>query len=167
MLTRLSELARYTYSTSCEFREVARPRTHAVTIVRCPVTAVDATYGFMYVQTVDFSACQATAGATSVDRSCSRGPDESVLSMPRLRRGVRDRSRPAHRALYSTISLPDPVQPSCILYRILGGKGLQLYVCLEIGNVVIRNGRKNGMQIQDVPITPPSGRFAWKRRKRP
>ena len=41
-----------------------------------------------YVQTVDFSACQATAGATSVDRSCSpsRGPDESVLSLslPRL-----------------------------------------------------------------------------------
>ena len=27
---------------------------------------------------VDFSACQATAGATSVERSCSRGPDESV-----------------------------------------------------------------------------------------
>ena len=76
MLTRLSEPAHDMYSTSCEFREAARRRTHAVTIVRCHC-------GGRYVQTVDFSACQATAGATNLEWPCSRGPDESVLSIPR------------------------------------------------------------------------------------
>ena len=47
------------------FRDAARPRTHAVTIVRCH-------RGGRYVpDSVDFSACQATAGASSVERSCS------------------------------------------------------------------------------------------------
>ena len=64
--THLSELARYTYSTSCEFHDAARSRMHAVTIVRCH-------RGGRYVQMVDFSACQATAGATNVEQSCSRG----------------------------------------------------------------------------------------------
>ena len=40
----------------------------------------------LYVQTVDFSACQAAAGANNVEQSCSCGPDGSVLSISRLRR---------------------------------------------------------------------------------
>ena len=90
MIPRLSELARDTYSMSCEFQDAARSRTHAVTIVRSH-------RGGRYVQTVDFSACQATAGATNVERSCSRGPDESVLSIPRLRRCGTGRGRPTGR----------------------------------------------------------------------
>ena len=53
--------------------------------------------GGRYVQTVDFSACQAIAGATNVERSYSRGPYESVLSIPRLRRCVTGRGRPTGR----------------------------------------------------------------------
>ena len=97
MRARLSELTRDTYSTSCEFREAARPCTHAVTIVRCH-------RGGRYVQTVDFSACQATAGATNVERPCSRGPDESVLSIPRLRRCGTGRGRPPRGVLFNDIA---------------------------------------------------------------
>ena len=98
MLTRLSEPARDTYSTPFEFREAARPCTHAVTIVRCH-------RGGRYVQTVVFSACQATAGATNVERSCSRGPDELLLSIPRLRRCGTGRWRPTGRSIQRYRSL--------------------------------------------------------------
>ena len=66
--------------------------THAVTIVRSH-------RGGRYVQTVHFSACQATAGATNVERSCSRGPYESVLSIPRLWRCGTGRGRPTGRSM--------------------------------------------------------------------
>ena len=59
----------------CEFRDARpRPRTHAVTIVRCH-------RGGRYVQTVDFSACQATAARWGDERRAvmlPRSGDESV-----------------------------------------------------------------------------------------
>jgi hypothetical protein len=60
---------------------------------------------FLFSQTVDFSACQATAGATNVERPCSRGPDESVLSIPRLRRCGTGRGRPKGRFIQRYRSL--------------------------------------------------------------
>ena len=87
MITRLSELARDAYSTSCEFREAARPCTHAVTIV--PMTAGAACGRYVCADRwISAPVDQATAGATNVERSCSRGPDESVLYLylRRLRR---------------------------------------------------------------------------------
>ena len=111
MLTRLSELARDTSSTSCEFREAARPCTHAVTIVRCH-------RGGRYVQTVDFSACQATAGATNVEpRAVMLPRSVRVGTIYTSAAEVRDRSRAAHGAFYSKMSLPGSV------YRTLAGKG--------------------------------------------
>ena len=128
MLTRLSELTRGTYSTSCEFCEATRPRTHAVTIViehrsmspRWTLCAVS----------VDFSACQATAGATNVERSCSRGPDESVLSMPRLRSSScgTGRGRP-------TVLFNDIASRSCKLFvytRPWGGRGFNFITIFKV-----------------------------------
>ena len=89
MLTRLSEPARDTYSTSCEFREAARPRTHAVTIIH-HVTAVDTMCRRRWISL--FSACQATAGATNARRAAML--PRSCISAAE----VRDRSRAAHRA---------------------------------------------------------------------
>ena len=59
-----------------------------------------------YVQTVDFSACQATAGETNVERSCSRGTDESVLSVPRLWRCGTGRGRPTGRSIIQRYRSP-------------------------------------------------------------
>ena len=116
MLTRLSELARDTYSTSCEFREAARPCTHAVTI-RFDVTAVDAIMCRRWISAPE--ACQATAGATSVERSRVMLPRSvRVGTIHTSAAEVRDRSRPAHGAFYSTISL------SGYVYITLAGKGL-------------------------------------------
>ena len=71
-----------------EFRDAARPRTHGrwgVTIVASfdVAPAVDAMLDAMY-RTVDFSACQATAGANNVERSCSRGADGRWVVRSRL-----------------------------------------------------------------------------------
>ena len=53
---------------------------------------------------------QATSGATSVERSCSRGPDESVLSLPRLRRCGTGRGRPTGRfTLFNDIASRSPI----------------------------------------------------------
>ena len=79
--------------------------THAVTIVRCH-------RGERYVQTVDFSACQAITGATNVERSCYRAVRTSRY-YPHF--GCRE-VRPTG-VLCSTISLPGPV------YSNRGGRG--------------------------------------------
>ena len=92
MLTRLSEPARDMSSTSCEFREAARPCTHAVTIVRCHRGGwtLCADGGFQRLSGHRW-------GDRNVEQSCSRGPYESVLSIPRLRRCGTGRGRPTRR----------------------------------------------------------------------
>ena len=80
-----------TSSMSGEYRDANSLRTHAVAIVRSHRSGC-------YVQTVDFSACQAIAEAANVEQPCSRGPVGSVLSMLW--------SRAAREAFYSAIARP-------------------------------------------------------------
>ena len=76
--------------------------------------------------------CQATAGATSVERSCSRGLDESVLSIPRLRSsGGAGPVAGGPRGVLCNDIAPH----SCIIlvYKNLDGKGLRGMHCMLYG----------------------------------